>query len=234
MSKKPIIGVTPLWDAERKSVWMLPEYLDAIRCAGGIPVVLPLLAEPQDIERLAGEFDGFLFTGGHDVSPELYGAVNLGLSVCSPERDAMETFLLKAVLKEDKPVLGICRGLQLLNAVLGGTLWQDLPTERPSEINHRQGKPYDKTVHKVKLMSALRAPLEKAELRVNSRHHQAIQHMSAELIPAAFSPDNLVEAAVMPSKKFVLAVQWHPEYLYEKDGDNFIIFEAFIEACLKE
>ena len=234
MSKKPIIGVTPLWDAERKSVWMLPEYLDAIRCAGGIPVVLPLLAEPEDIERLAGEFDGFLFTGGHDVSPELYGAVNSGLSVCSPERDAMETFLLKAVLKEDKPVLGICRGLQLLNAVLGGTLWQDLPTERPSEINHRQGKPYDKTVHKVKLMSALRAPLEKAELRVNSRHHQAIQHMSAELIPAAFSPDNLVEAAVMPSKKFVLAVQWHPEYLYEKDGDNFIIFEAFIEACLKE
>ena len=234
MSKKPIIGVTPLWDAERKSVWMLPEYLDAIRCAGGIPVVLPLLAEPEDIERLAGEFDGFLFTGGHDVSPELYGAVNSGLSVCSPERDAMETFLLKAVLKEDKPVLGICRGLQLLNAVLGGTLWQDLPTERPSEINHRQGKPYDKTVHKVKLMSALRAPLEKAELRVNSRHHQAIQHMSAELIPAAFSPDDLVEAAVMPSKKFVLAVQWHPEYLYEKDGDNFIIFEAFIEACLKE
>ena len=234
MSKKPIIGVTPLWDAERKSVWMLPEYLDAIRCAGGIPVVLPLLAEPEDIERLAGEFDGFLFTGGHDVSPELYGAVNSGLSVCSPERDAMETFLLKAVLKEDKPVLGICRGLQLLNAVLGGTLWQDLPTERPSEINHRQGKPYDKTVHKVKLMSALRAPLEKAELRVNSRHHQAIQHMSAELIPAAFSPDNLVEAAVMPSKKFVLAVQWHPEYLYEKDGDNFIIFEAFVEACIKE
>lgn len=234
MSKKPIIGVTPLWDAERKSVWMLPEYLDAIRCAGGIPVVLPLLAEPEDIERLAGEFDGFLFTGGHDVSPELYGAVNSGLSVCSPERDAMETFLLKAVLKEDKPVLGICRGLQLLNAVLGGTLWQDLPTERPSEINHRQGKPYDKTVHKVKLMSALRAPLDKAELRVNSRHHQAIQHMSAELIPAAFSPDDLVEAAVMPSKKFVLAVQWHPEYLYEKDGDNFIIFEAFVEACIKE
>ena len=234
MNKKPIIGLTPLWDSERKSVWMLPEYLDAIRCAGGIPVVLPLLAEPEDIQRLAGEFDGFLFTGGHDVSPELYGAVNSGLSVCSPERDAMETFLLKAVLKEDKPVLGICRGLQLLNAVLGGTLWQDLPTERPSEINHRQGKPYDKTVHKVKLMSALRAPLEKAELRVNSRHHQAIQHMSAELIPAAFSPDDLVEAAVMPSKKFVLAVQWHPEYLYEKDGDNFIIFEAFVEACIKE
>jgi len=234
MNKKPIIGVTPLWDSERKSVWMLPEYLDAIRCAGGIPVVLPLLAEPEDIQRLAGEFDGFLFTGGHDVSPELYGATNTGQSASCPERDAMETFLLKAVLKEDKPVFGICRGLQFINAVLGGTLWQDLPTEHPSDIIHRQGKPYDNPAHTVWLQGRLESLLGKTELRVNSRHHQAVRDLSSELIPAAVSPDGIIEAATMPGKRYVLAVQWHPEYLYDKDGDSFLLFESFIEACIKE
>lgn len=213
---------------------MLPEYMDAIRSAGGIPVVLPLLAEPEDIERLAGKFDGFLFTGGHDVSPELYGATNSGLSVCCPERDAMETFLLKAVLKADKPVLGICRGLQFINAVLGGTLWQDLPTEHPSDIVHRQGKPYDNPVHTVRLQGELETLLQKTELRVNSRHHQAVRDLSPELKPAAVSPDGIIEAATMPGKRFVLAVQWHPEYLYNKDGDEFLLFESFIEACIKE
>lgn len=231
---KPIIGVTPLWDAERKSVWMLPEYLDGIRAAGGIPVVLPLLAEPEDIERLAGEFDGFLFTGGQDVSPELYGAVNTGLSKPCLERDAMETFLLKAVLKADNPVFGICRGLQFINAVLGGTLWQDLPSEHPSDIIHRQGKPYDNPAHAVWLQGRLEEMLGKTELRVNSLHHQAVRDLSPELVPAAVTPDGLIEAVSMPGKRYVLAVQWHPEFLFNKDGDSFILFESFIESCIKD
>ena len=232
--RKPIIGVTPLWDSERRSVWMLPEYLDAIRCAGGIPVVLPLLAEPGDIGRLAREFDGFLFTGGQDVSPELYGAANTGLTNPSPERDAMETFLLKAVLREDKPVLGICRGLQFINAALEGTLWQDLSSEHPSDIIHRQGKPYDNPAHTVRLQGTLEEMLGKTELRVNSLHHQAVRDLSPELVPAAVSPDGLIEAATIPGKRFVLAVQWHPEFLFNKDGDEFLLFESFIEACIKE
>lgn len=232
--RKPIIGVTPLWDAERNSVWMLPEYLNAIDVAGGIPVVLPLVALPETIELLAGSLDGFLFTGGPDVSPKLYGESDrTGHIIPSPYRDAMETILLKAVLKEDKPVLGICRGIQLINAALGGTLWQDLPTEHPSDVVHRQEKPYDNTVHTVTLQGKLKELLGKETLRVNSRHHQAVRILSPKLSPAAFSPDGLIEAAEMPGKRFFLAVQWHPEYLYSKDGDAFLLFESFVNACRK-
>ena len=232
--RKPIIGVTPLWDAERNSVWMLPEYLDAISAAGGIPVVLPLVAEPDAIQQLAGSFDGFLFTGGPDVSPELYGESDrTGLCASCPVRDAMETILLKAAIKEDKPVLGICRGIQLINSALGGSLWQDLPSEHPSEIIHRQEKPYDNTVHTVTLQGKLKELLGKETLRVNSRHHQAVRILSPKLSPAAFSPDGLIEAVEMPGKRFFMAVQWHPEYLYSKDGDAFLLFESFVNACRK-
>ncbi len=232
--KKPIIGITPLWDAERNSVWMLPEYLDAISAAGGIPVVLPLVADPDAIQQLAGSFDGFLFTGGPDVSPELYGESDrTGFCVTCPVRDALETILLKAALKEDKPVLGICRGIQLINAALGGTLWQDLPSAHPSEIVHRQEKPYDNTVHTVSLQGKLKEFLGKETLRVNSRHHQAVRVLSPKLSPAAFSTDGLIEAVEIPGKRFFLAVQWHPEYLYPKDGDAFLLFESFINACRK-
>lgn len=228
---KPLIGVTPQWNAERKVVRILPEYLDAISAAGGIPVVLPLFAEPDAIQQLAGSFDGFLFTGGPDVSPELYGESDSGLCVVSPVRDAMETILLKAVLKEDKPVFGICRGIQLINAALGGTLWQDIPSEHPSEIIHRQEKPYDNTVHTVALQGKLKELLGKETIRVNSRHHQAVRILAPKLSTAAISQDGLIEAVEMPGKRFFLAVQWHPENLYSKDGDAFLLFESFVNAC---
>ena len=232
MNRKPVIGVTPLWDAECRSVWMLPEYLNAIRAAGGIPVVLPLVAEGEDVARLAASFDGFLFTGGQDVSPALYGEPDrTGLSVPSPERDALEAPLLQEVLKTDKPVLGICRGLQFLNAAMGGDLWQDLPFEHPSDIVHRQGKPYDKAVHTVTLEGPLKDLLGKAELSVNSLHHQAIRKLAPGWIPEASSPDGLIEAAVLPGKRFFRAVQWHPEYLFEKDEDSLALFVAFVKAC---
>ena len=171
---------------------MLPEYLNAIRVAGGIPVVLPLVAEGEDVARLAASFDGFLFTGGQDVSPALYGEPDrTGLSVPSPERDALEAPLLQEVLKADKPVLGICRGLQFLNAAMGGDLWQDLPSEHPSDIVHRQGKPYDKAVHTVRLEGPLKDLLGKSELSVNSLHHQAIRKLAPGWIPEASSPDGL-------------------------------------------
>ena len=152
MNKPPIIGVTPLWDAERKSVWMLPDYLDGIKAAGGIPVVLPLEMSEEDASRIVETCDGFLFTGGQDVSPELYGMKDITETIIpSPERDRMETLLLEKALQADKAVLGICRGLQFINVFLGGTPWQDLPSQHPSDIVHRQGKPYDVPTHKVAL-----------------------------------------------------------------------------------
>jgi len=233
MNKTPIIGVTPLWDAERKSVWMLPDYLDGIKAAGGVPVVLPLEMSEEDASRIVETCDGFLFTGGQDVSPELYGMKDAtGTIISSPERDRMETLLLEKALQADKAVLGICRGLQFINVFLGGTLWQDLPSHYPSDIVHRQGKPYDVPTHKVALEGELKALLGKDILEVNTLHHQAVKDISSDLTPMAIAPDGLIEAVQMVGKRFVWAVQWHPEYMFKTDADSLAIFSEFIKHVI--
>ena len=232
MSKSPIIGVTPLWDAERKSVWMLPDYLDGIKAAGGVPVVLPIEMSEADADRIVETCDGFLFTGGQDVAPELYGTKDAtGTVVPSPERDKLETLLLSKALQADKAILGICRGLQFINAFLGGTLWQDLPSQHPSDIVHRQGKPYSVPTHKVSLTGELQTLLGKDTLEVNTLHHQAIKDLGRDLEPMAESPDGLIEAVKMVGKRFVCAVQWHPEYMFKTDGDSLRVFSWFVEQC---
>ena len=233
MSKSPIIGVTPLWDAERKSVWMLPDYLDGIKAAGGVPVVLPIEISEADADRIVETCDGFLFTGGQDVAPELYGTEDTtGTVVPSLERDKLETLLLSKALQADKPILGICRGLQFINAFLGGTLWQDLASQHPSDIVHRQGKPYGVPTHKVLLSGDLQRLLGKDTLEVNTLHHQAIKDLGKDLIPMAESPDGLIEAVKLVGKRFVCAVQWHPEYMFKTDADSLKVFSWFVEQCL--
>lgn len=232
--QKPMIGILPLTDMEKDSYWMLPGYMKGIEEAGGIPVMLPLTEDETILERLAESFDGFLFTGGQDVSPELYGEEVLPeCGECSPERDAMERILLEKILMSGKPLLGICRGIQLLNAALGGTLYQDLPAQHPGEINHHMTPPYDRTVHKVTLSPS--APLYEilgaGEIAVNSYHHQAVKELAKALEVSAVSEDGLVEGVYMPDKKFVMAVQWHPEFSYLKDENARKIFEAFVKAC---
>ena len=217
-NRAPLIGVTPLWDAERQSVWMLPDYLDGIKSAGGIPVVLPIAMSETDAERIVETFNGFLFTGGQDVSS-------------CPERDKEETLLLQKALEADKPILGICRGLQFINVFLGGTLWQDLPSQHPSVIVHRQGKPYGVPTHQVSISGELQSLLGKDILDVNTLHHQAVKDLGNGLTPMAVAPDGLIEAVRLQDKRFVWAVQWHPEYLFKTDKDSLAIFSCFVEHC---
>jgi putative glutamine amidotransferase len=217
-NKAPLIGVTPLWDTERQSVWMLPDYLDGIKAAGGIPVVLPIAMSETDAERIVETFNGFLFTGGQDVSS-------------CPERDKEETLLLQKALEADKPILGICRGLQFINVFLGGTLWQDLPSQHPSVIVHRQGKPYGVPTHQVSISGELQSLLGKDILNVNTLHHQAVKDLGNGLTPMAVAPDGLIEAVRLQDKRFVWAVQWHPEYLFKTDKDSLAIFSCFVERC---
>lgn len=231
--QKPIIGILPLIDKEKDSYWMLPGYMKGIEAAGGIPIMLPLTVEETILERLAETLDGFLFTGGQDVSPELYGEEKLPeCAECHVERDTMERILIGKVLAFNKPFLGICRGIQILNAVLGGTLYQDLPTQHPGKIEHHMNPPYDRAVHHVILKEStpLYEILGTRELGVNSYHHQAIKELSPKLEIAAVSEDGLVEAVYMPDKDFVMALQWHPEFSYLKDEYSGKIFEAFVKA----
>lgn len=232
--KKPIIGILPLVDVGRESYWMLPGYMRGCELAGGVPVMLPLTDDPKELETLVSVCDGFLFSGGQDVCPETYGASATALcGETVPERDRMEAALLPLVLAADKPVLGICRGIQVLNALLGGTLTEDIPALRPSTVNHRQMPPYDQPIHSVALVpgSPLAKRLGKTELAVNSCHHQCVDRLAAPLAVMAAAPDGIVEAVYHPEKRFFWAVQWHPEFMYRVDGYSREIFAAFVEAA---
>lgn len=230
--KKPMIGLIPLYDEEKESLWMLPGYMEGIIEAGGIPIMLPLTEDDQILSQLENQCDGFLFTGGHDVSPELYGETPLKeCGIICKERDAMEKKLFAMALEADKPVLGICRGIQFINAVLGGNLYQDLPAQHPSKLEHHQTPPYDIPIHKVKILenSPLHKLLNIPELAVNSYHHQAVKDLSPRLTAMAYSTDDLVEAVYMKDKKFVWAVQWHPEFSHKTDENSKKIFKKFID-----
>lgn len=231
---KPIIGVTPLFDSEKDSVWMLPGYLEGITAAGGIPIILPLYSESEDIKKCSGLCDGFLFTGGQDVSPKIYGEEKTEFCGETIElRDTIETTLLKIAIDENKPVLGICRGLQFINAALGGTLYQDLDKFHKSRTEHHMTPPYDRAVHKVSINkdSLLYDILKTDTLSVNSYHHQAVKKLSDRLKSAAVSEDGLIESAFMKDKKFLLAVQWHPEFSFKSDNHSLDILKALINAC---
>ncbi len=230
---KSIVGVMPLWDEVKESIWMLPGYMEGVRQAGATPVIFPFSEDEAEITQLVDMCDGILFTGGHDVSPELYNEDPLkGIVSCCKKRDIMETIVLRAAMQMDKSILGICRGIQFINVALGGSLYQDLPLQRPSYIDHHQRAPYDLPVHEVMIRqgSPLFQCLQVDHLPVNSYHHQAIKMLAPGLEPMAASPDGLIEAFCMPSQKFLWAVQWHPEFSYKTNRSSRKIFRAFVDS----
>ena len=149
-------------------------------------------------------------------------------------RDKTELLLLKEALSADKPILGICRGIQFINAALGGTLYQDIPSEVNSQTTHCQKPPYNIPIHKVKLIKGtpLYALLQKESLNVNSYHHQAVKKIAPSACKAAEAEDGITEALYVPGKKFVWAVQWHPEFSFHTDSDSLKIFEEFVSKCI--
>lgn len=232
--RKPTIGLTPLYDVEKESFWMLPGYLDLLGAAGAVPVILPPVKSRTEACDVLSRVDGLLLTGGQDVDPSLYGAArSQSCGAIVPERDASELLLLKSALSGKLPILGVCRGIQLLNAALGGTLWQDLPSERPSGICHSMQKPYDAEAHRVTVLpdSPLAALLAEDAIPVNSRHHQAIRDLAPVLRPMAVSTDGLVEAVWMPEQPFVWGVQWHPEHSFRADDRGLRIANALVRAA---
>lgn len=232
--RKPMIGVTPLFDRAKDSYWMLPGYFQALEHAGAVPVMLPLTDDEDVLRRAIDSLDGFLMTGGPDAAPAYYGEERKPAcgEIC-PERDAMEMTLLRLLWETDKPVFGICRGLQMMNVQRGGTLYQDIPTEHPSDAEHRMQAPYDRTVHLVTILpeSPLYALFGADTAGVNSSHHQAIKTLAPGLRPMAIAPDGLTEAIYAPEKHFYWAVQWHPERLWEKDENSRRLFAAFVDAA---
>ena len=236
--KKPLIGLTPVHDTDNNDIKMRPTFLRALKEAGAIPVVMPLEASEEDLRQLARQLDGFVFTGGPDVHPFLFGEeTHAHCGNVSAARDQMELSLLPLVMELGKPVLGICRGIQVLNIALGGNIWQDFPSQvkREFPVAHQQPFDYHMPCHRVALVkgSLLERISGMETLEVNSMHHQAVKDLAPGLIASAYSPDHLIEALEMPGYPFFIGVQWHPEYLWEKQKEALRLFEAFAGACRK-
>lgn len=234
--KKPVIALTPYFQTEREEPYMRPAYLKALKAAGAISVILPLDLDQAELLTLLDRTDGILFTGGPDIHPFFFGEethANCG-NVCL-RRDRMELLLLELAMKQQKPILGICRGAQLLNLGLGGAIYQDIPSQFHSDfpIAHAQPFQYNLPSHHVELVPGTKLAAISGTLRleVNSFHHQAISRPAPDLTVCAVSPDGLTEAVEKSDYPFFLGIQWHPEYLWEQDPAAAALFRAFVDAA---
>jgi putative glutamine amidotransferase len=216
---KPVIGVMSSYNPEKRTFVVRANYLSMIRDAGGMPVVLPICTEVDEMEALLDGIDGLLLTGGDDVEPARYGEETLPCcGEITYERDAFEIEMIPRAVNRDIPVFGICRGIQVLNVALGGSLYQDLPTQvAPGASAHEQPEPYDAPTHSIRLAEGLPlAALWRTDsMMVNSMHHQGIKRLADCLEPMAWAPEGFIEAVNMPGRRYVRAVQWHPEYMCE-------------------
>lgn len=241
---RPLIGITidegqtearpgrpPLPRFELKQA-----YCEAVRRAGGIPLLLPFLA-PDELQEVSSRLSGVVITGGaFDIGPEEYGEqARPGLGALKPERTRFERSVAELSLRRGLPVLGVCGGMQLLNVVLGGSLHQDLATEREGCLAHEQAHDPREPAHEVVVEAGTRlARLLGARPAVNTTHHQAVKALGAGLRISARAPDGVVEAIEADGESldrtpFVVGVQWHPELL--DDADSRALYAAFVEAA---
>ena len=233
---KPLIGVTPHYEGTEGAIGVRPAYFPALQQAGGLPVMLPMTDDPADLSQLLEGMDGLLLTGGADVDPALYGEGRLPATrPVFRDLDDFELALVCLALERDVPTLGICRGMQVINVALGGTLIQDLPTQHPGGHLHAQETPPNEPSHSVSVRrNTLLHQLAGAEVMdVNSKHHQAVRDVAPGLVVSARSDDGVIEAVEMPTRRYLCAVQWHPELMWATDGVQRALMRQFVEACLR-
>lgn len=209
-------------------------YLRAVSVAGADAVLIPVGLTESSLARAIAGVDAVLLVGGGDVEPSWYGEDRR--AQCGPadeERDRSEMALVRVALAQRKPLLAICRGIQVLNVALGGTLYQDIPTDRPDSTLAHRSPDRQALVHSVRLEagSRLAAAMGRDEMRVNSMHHQAVRDVAGPLRAVAWSPDGLVEAVEMPGDALVMGVQWHPEELIALEDHARRLFGALTAAA---
>lgn len=240
---KPVIGVTPDFNAgDRKDMggpeptyFLRARYIRAVEELGGIPLILPLVAEPSARRRLLDRVDGLLITGsGPDLPPRLYGErQRYKFPLVSERRADFELELVHQARRRDLPLLGICGGMQTVNVAWGGSLYQDIPAQVPGALDHRQKAKAIHVAHQVTVTpkSLLNKVLGRRKLMVNSSHHQSVKTVAPSLKASAVAPDGIIEAIESPAHRFLLAIQWHPEFLFERHAVHRRLFEALLHTA---
>lgn len=231
---KPIIGITTSLQDERM-ITLSHDNVDSVIQAGGVPIILPNLLDSEHIERVAKQIDGLLVTGGGDIDPTIFGEEpHPNLGSITPARDEFEIAIIKKMMEQDKPVLAICRGCQILNIAAGGDMYQDIYTQTAQQLlQHSQKAPRHHGSHfvDVKEGSLLHHVTQSARFKVNSFHHQAVRHVAQGFQECGTASDGIIEAFESKEHSFIIGVQWHPECMV-KNGDvpSIDIFTKFIEA----
>jgi putative glutamine amidotransferase len=239
MGHAPLIGVSTsvTIGTSPERAYVNATYLRAVQEAGGIPVLLPPHLDERSWKDLWVRLDGLLLTGGGDIDPARFGeAPHAKVYDVSAARDQLEIELTLAALERPAPLLAVCRGIQVLNVALGGTLWQDIPSEPGSSIAHSQTEPRDQPTHPVSVSGETRLAeiLGALELRVNSMHHQAIRQPGKGLREVAWAPDGIIEGVELPdARTLVVGVQWHPEELVMRDPAARNLFRALVTAATR-
>lgn len=213
-------------------------YFTALATAGAAPVMVPLLEEEAVLRAIYERLDGVFLAGGVDLDPASYGHERHTLCGSTDvNRDRVELLLARWALEEGKPLLGVCRGMQVINVARGGSLYQDCGEQYPGSIKHdyfpNAGFERDYLAHPVRVVEGtkLRQALGGAEVPVNSMHHQGVRDVGAGLVASAYSPDGLIEALETPDERWAVGVQWHPEMLIDGDAGTRRLFEAFLDAA---
>lgn len=242
--RKPLIGCTTYHktvdqDPPLEIVGLMPSYIEAITAAGGLPVMIPLGLDADTLHAILQRVDGVLLPGGGDMHPSAYQAN--GVHKCEDideDRDRVEVLVAQTAVSTNKPLFAICRGIQVLNVALGGTLWEDIESEMPNAMTHdnyRQ-QPRNYLAHTVNITpdSCLAQLMDAQETAVNSLHHQGIRDLAPELTPTATAADGLIEAVEIPGHPFALGVQWHPENLIHNVPPMLSLFKGLVDAAAKQ
>ena len=234
---KPVIGITAAFDFEKCTSNLRDDYYEAIIQCGAVPVLIPVTEVKGVWVEYLDICDGIVLSGGPDIDAMYFGQNNMPYTgEISPVRDVMELFLAKQALAMDKPILGICRGIQVMNIAAGGSIFQDIYAENNPDrklMQHSQSAPRWYQIHNINIVenTCLFGIYGKEALRVNSFHHQAVNEAAPGFTINAYSEDGIIEAVSNENKKFALGVQWHPENLWRKDKKHLKLFERLIAVC---
>ncbi len=244
--RRPVIGVAtqtlPAIPGERPHCWVMGfRYIEALRASGALPWVIPLIpSDPETMEGIFERLDGVFLTGGVDVDPGRYGEPKSQFcGLTDPDRDAVELMLLHHATRRNLPVLAVCRGIQIINVAMGGTLYQDVSAQVPATMKHdyfptlvSPSRAY--LAHDVLIETGTRLGdiVGRGPAPVNSMHHQAIKTLAAGLRATAHAPDGVIEAIEATDDRYMVAVQWHPEELTETQAGMKRLFDSFISAAV--
>lgn len=234
--KRIVIGLTPQGDGN-KGYNISPDFIRALNSLGAVAITLPSVIDDDGLLQDALSLcDGIIFTGGPDVRPSLFGEEIIpSCGAINDERDAFEIKLYKMAMAADKSILGVCRGVQVMNIAEGGNIYQDIYSQSGTMLAHHTLDGV-RAFHNVSVTNSAifeKIGFSKNEFTVNSYHHQSVKNLAEGYEAFAYSPDGLIEAIYMPSRRFVAGVQWHPEKRFEGDSDSFRILIDFVESCKK-